>query len=248
MMRVVSINPCVDAVLMQVADPGQIAGISRYSQDARATSIPLALARQFPATSGTAEEVVALSPDLVIASDHVAPSTAAALRRMHIPLLQIGVPETISDSETQVREIATAIHHAERGERLVRQIEAAVRRARLPGETQVPALIWQGGGLVPGTGTLADELLRVSGYRNMSAAYGLKRWDVLPLEYLVAQPPQLLFSVGNIDTADLMLHHPVLRELAQHMTIQAYPERLLHCGGPTIIDAIDRLTVVRQSL
>jgi len=29
--RIVSINPCVDAVLVQVADPQQILGISYYS-------------------------------------------------------------------------------------------------------------------------------------------------------------------------------------------------------------------------
>jgi len=76
--RVVSLNPCVDAVLMQVADPAQIAAISHYSQDPAATSIPLALARRFKATSETAEEVVALAPDLVITGEHVAPSTIAA--------------------------------------------------------------------------------------------------------------------------------------------------------------------------
>src|SRR3546814_2367635 len=29
--RIVSLNPCVDAVLMRIADPGQIAAISQYS-------------------------------------------------------------------------------------------------------------------------------------------------------------------------------------------------------------------------
>ena len=63
--RIVSINPCVDAILMHVADAGQIAAISHYSKDPRATSIPMAQAARFAATSGTAEEVVALAPDLV---------------------------------------------------------------------------------------------------------------------------------------------------------------------------------------
>ena len=36
-LQVVSIKPCVDAVLVQVANHAQIAGISHYSQDPRAT-------------------------------------------------------------------------------------------------------------------------------------------------------------------------------------------------------------------
>ena len=104
--RIVSINPCIDAVLMQVADPAQIAGISHYSQDPRATSIPLAQARRFRATSGTAEEVVALAPDMVITGPHVEPATIAALKRMHIALVQYPVPDTVAESEAQVRDIA----------------------------------------------------------------------------------------------------------------------------------------------
>lgn len=246
--RIVSINPCVDAVLMKVADPAQIAGISHYSQDLRATSIPLALARRFKATSGTAEEVVALRPDLVIAGGHVAPSTIAALARLHVKVIQLGVPESVAESNAQVRTIAAAVGHGDRGERLVAQTRAAIAEAMARGGRPVPALIWQGGGLVPGSGTLADELLRVSGFRNMSATYGLKRWDVLPLEHLVARPPRVLLSVGDPDHGDRMLGHPVLRQLKARIAIRGYPERLLHCGGPTIIEAVARLSAVRRSL
>ncbi len=246
--RIVSINPCVDAVLKEVADPAQIAGISHYSQDPRATSVPLDWARRFPATSGTAEDVVALAPDLVIAGGHVAPSTVSALGRMGIPLVQIGVPESIAESVEQVRTIAKAAGRPQDGEALVRRIEAAVAAAGATDAKAVPALIWQGGGMVPGTGTLASELLATTGFRNLSAAYGLKRWDVLPLEPLVARPPRVLLSVGAAGREDRMLGHPVLDHLRQSVAVRPYPDRLLHCGGPTIIAAVAHLASIRRSL
>ena len=246
--RIVSINPCVDAVLMEVADPAEIIGISHYSQDPRATSIDITLARRFKATSGTAEEVVALAPDLVIAGAHVAPSTIAALRRMNIKLIQLAVPSSIAESNAQVVAIAAAAGHPERGAKLVARVEASVRAANPGRAPAIPALIWQGGGLVPGRQTLADELLRVTGFHNLSSDYGLERWDVLPLEYLVAKPPRVLFSVGDVDHTDRMLSHPVLRSLARRIVVRPYSERLLHCGGSTIIDAIARLAAVRHSL
>ena len=244
--RIVSINPCVDAVLMHVADPRQIAGISHYSQDPRATSIPLAQARRFTATSGTAEEVVALAPDLVLTGAHVAPATIAALTRMRIRIVQYPVPDTVEESEAQVRDIARVVGHAARGEALAGRIAAAARPAAV---TPVPALIWQSGGLVPGTGTLPADLLRRAGFRDMSAVYGLKKWDVLPLEYLVARPPRVLLSTAAADVGeDRMTSHPAVRQLARRITVAAYPTWLMNCGGPTIIAAMARLRQVRQGV
>jgi len=242
--RIVSINPCIDAVLVRVADPAQIAGISHYSQDPRATSIPLGIANRFHATSGTAEEVVALRPDMVLTGPHTEPATVAALKRLHITLVQYKVPESVAESITQVRDIAAAVRHPERGAALAARIAAAATPSRA---TPVPALIWQSGGLVPGSGTLPDELLRRGGFRNMSAAYGLKKWDVLPLEYLIAKPPRVLLSTAAAETGeDRVTSHPAVRRLARHITVAPYPTRLMNCGGPTIIDAMARLRQVRS--
>ena len=121
--------------------------------------------------------------------------------------------------------------------------------ARPHDETRVPALIWQGGGLVPGRGTLAAELLQRTGFRNLSLEYGLGKWGNLPLEYLLANPPAVLLSVGTGEAGrDRMVGHPALRKLAGRIQIRSYPFRLLSCGGPTIVDAVTRLASVRRDL
>lgn len=244
--RIVSINPCVDAILMQVADHADIAGISHYSHDPHASSIPVALARRFVATSGTAEEVIALRPTLVITGPHADPATIGALRRLRVRVVQVGVPATIAESNDQVRTIAAAIGRPARGARLIARTLAA--RALAAREPTLSALIWQGEGLVPGGGTLADEMLRASGFRNASADYGLNQWDVLPLEQLVARPPRVLLAPGEADREDRMLRHPVLGKIRKRIAVRAFASRLLQCGGPTIIDALARLRSVRASL
>jgi iron complex transport system substrate-binding protein len=245
--RVVSINPCVDAVLLEVADAGQIAAISHYSQDPRATSVALAVARRFAATSGTAEEVVALRPDLVLAGAHVAPATVAALARLKVPVRTFGVPMSLAEARAQVRAIAGAVGQPARGAALVARIDAAVAAARRPGPP-VSALIWQAGGLVPGEGTLADALMQAAGLRNASRDYGLKNWDVLPLEYLVADPPQLLLSDARGGAGDRTMRHPVLDRLGARMGRAPFEARLLSCAGPVIIPALARLSAARDGL
>ena len=248
-MRIVSLNPCADAVLMHVAEPKQIAAISHYSHDARATSIPLRQALRFPVTSGTAEEVLALRPDLVIAGPHVALPTIHALERQKIALMRLDVAESVEQSKSQISDIAAAIGMPQRGARLNAAIDKALRASAPSDDRLMPALIWQGSGMVPGANTLADELLRRTGFRNMSSAYGLKQWDILPLEHLLARPPRVLFTAGGAaGRSDRMLSHPVIRRLSHRIVISDYAPRLLHCAGPSMIDAVKRLSQVRKSL
>jgi iron complex transport system substrate-binding protein len=245
-LRIASINPCVDAVLARVADPRTIAAISHYSLDPAGTSVSLDWARRFRSTSGTAEELVALQPDVVIGGAGTDPSTAQALRRLGIRLVEYNVPETVADSVAQVREIAAIAHQPARGEALVRQIEAAARPDPVARKT---ALIWRDGGLVLGTGTLADALLTSAGFRNMSATYGLGKWGVLPMETMIAAPPQVLLSTGAAEAADGRGDvHPAIRRLGTRIRLVPFSGRLMNCGGPSIIDAMARLRAIRRQV
>jgi iron complex transport system substrate-binding protein len=166
--------------------------------------------------------------------------------------MQIPVPETVAENKAQIAEIAARIGRVREGNMLNAKIDAVLEQARRGGPP-VSALIWQGSGLVPGKGTLADELLTRTGFQNVSNMLGLQKWDILPLEGLLMQPPAVLLSgeadmnAGNAD-GNRMLSHPALRKAAQRIHIANYPSNLLHCGGPVIIRAAARLAEVRRSL
>ncbi len=238
--RIVSMNPCVDAILMEVADPAQIASISHYSQDPRATSIPIEVANRFVANNGSAEEVIGAKPDLVIAGPHVALQTLAALKRLGIPVVSIGVPTSIVDSQKQISEVATAVGAPANAAILNAKIEESLAAIK-PTAAAKKALIWQGGGLVPGAGTLANDMLTRGGFQNMSQSYGLKMWDILPLEPFLANPPEILFTGNQPGKTDRVLSHPALLHLSSKLRVIDFPSSLLNCGGPTIIKVAERL-------
>lgn len=250
--RIVSMNPCVDAVLRDIAAPGQIASVSAYSQDPRATSVPLEWARRYPANNGSAEDVIAMRPDLVIAGPHVAVQTIAALKRQGVALMQVAVPESIAENRVEIAAIGARIGRPAAAGALNRRIDEALARSRWPGRPAT-ALIWQGSGLVAGKGTLADELLTHTGFHNISPELGLGKWDILPLEGLFLNPPQVLLA-GRADMgagsgdANRMLSHPALRKAGRAFRIADYPSGLLHCGGPVILRSLDRLAAVRREL
>jgi iron complex transport system substrate-binding protein len=236
---IVSANPCVDAVLAQIAAPGQIAAVSAFSHDADSASAPLDWARRHPAVGITAEEIIAAKPRLLLTGNLASAGTNAALSKAGIKMVTFGVPATIEESVAQVREIAKAIGRQEVGEALVRRIRTA-SRPQAEGAVE-SALIWQAGGFVAGKGTLQDELLARAGFTNASETYDLKQWEQLPLETMIRNPPAVIFMAGGAEGDEartLAMRQRMIARLGGKTRIVAFPDKLLFCGGPTIIDVM----------
>ena len=241
---IASINPCTDAILAEVADPADIAALSHYSADPASSSMDVALARRFPSTTGTVEELVALRPRLVIGGTFTPPATRNALARLDIPLVEVPIATTVEASTAQVRQIAALAGQPARGEALARRIARSVAAATPPpGAPAASAVVWQSGGIVPGEGTLVADLLNRTGFTSLSAARGLRQADHLPLERMLADPPRVILAADK----DRMLHHPALAALASTAQAPLEPS-LLWCGGPTIPRLAARLAAVRAGL
>lgn len=240
---IVSLNPCTDAVLAEVTAPGQLLAISHYSKDPGSSSMDPRKAALFRATGGTVEEVVALDPDVVVASDFIAPATRAALDDFGIDIVTLGIATDVEESKAQVRQLAALAGDREAGEGLVARIEAAIQRAGGPAGARVGALLWQPGGIVAGQASLVDDLLILAGFENQAVARGLHQADYVALEEIVASPPQVLLVAGS----EASQTHPVLDRLPG-MRREQFDTRLIYCGGPTIIRALDRLDEIRRRM
>lgn len=245
--RILSLNPCTDAILAEVADRAQIVALSSYSRNPSESSMDVALAQSLPATNGTVEEVLALAPDIILSGNLTPPAQRAAFARLGLPLVEHAIPHTVDDSRATIRRVAALAGHVDRGEALIARINAALAKAAPPaGQLPVPALVWQGGGMVPGPNTLIADLLAHTGFTSFSAARGLGQSQILPLERVLADPPAVILAAGH-DGQDRLLAHPVLAGLPATQRF-AFDPALEWCGGPTIIRAAARLAQIRQSL
>ena len=241
---IVSLNPCTDAMLVEVADPRQIAALSHWSRDPAASSIPQATAQRFGVTGGTVEEVLALKPDLVLASTFIDPATRQALSELGVPVETFGIAATVADSEAQLRRVAALAGDPAAGERLITRMRAALNAASpARRERPVDTVLWQPGGIVPGQGTLITDLLERTGFANGAAARGYRQADYLPLEEVVADPPELLLVAGS----EAGQAHPLLDRLNRTRRARFDPS-LLYCGGPTVIRAAAYLGTLRRSM
>jgi iron complex transport system substrate-binding protein len=239
---IVSLNPCTDAILAEVADPAQLLAVSHYSHDPRATSMDLAKAVRFAETGGTVEEVLALDPDVVVAGTFLPPARRAAFARLGIRVETVGIAATLEESEAQVARLAELARHPERGATLNAEIEAAYASTRWTGR-KVSTLLWQEGGIVPGETTLIARLLDHTGFTSHSAARGLGQGAYLPLEQVLADPPALVLATSD----ERMLAHPALRHLAA-TRYETLDPSLLYCGGPSVVRTLERLAELRKEI
>jgi iron complex transport system substrate-binding protein len=247
--RIVSLNACLDAMLVHLADRNQIAALSHYARDPQGSTV-VEQARTLPYTWESAEEVIALRPDLVLASQHSALATRNALKRLEVPVQRFAVPKTIAESLAQVRKVSGLIGRPERGEALVARIEGAIAAAApAPGARRLTALIYQPNGFAAGSNTLVDAMMTRTGFDNVARRYGLKTWGNVGLERLLADPPQVLLvgepAPGARGWADRVMTHPALKAIAGRMRQVRLPERLLYCGGPVLIDTAEAMARAR---
>ncbi|MCX7268515.1 MAG: hypothetical protein NTU75_08510 [Sphingomonadales bacterium] len=106
---VVSNNPCIDAVLAEIALPGQVTAISSYSHDPDSASAPLAWSAKLPAIGTGAEELLLARPKLVLTGNLAASGANAVLARAGVKTVAIGVAPTLAEDIQQIRTIAAAL-------------------------------------------------------------------------------------------------------------------------------------------
>lgn len=239
--KVASINLCADQHVLALADPEQILTVSWLAADPE-ESLFAEQAQRHTLNFGTAEELLKLAPDVVLAGTYTSPFTRTMLRRLGLRVVELEPEASIADIERNVRVVAEAVGQAERGERLAAQLRADIRaiEANRPAH-RTAAVIVRPGGFTVGADSLGDELLSLAGLANVAAERGLDRWGSLSMEALLRSAPELIVLTGyrneKPSLAKAVLEHPALGSLgATHRTVTIHTA-LWACGLPASIEA-----------
>jgi iron complex transport system substrate-binding protein len=243
--RIVSINMCMDELVLRLADRDAIASLTWLSQDPRNANMAAA-ARGLPVNNGLAEEALSFRPDLVLAGPFSDRSTVALLKQVGARIVEFDVPETFDGVRRQIRQVAAVIGEPQRGEALVADIDRrlariSVDRRRAP----LRAIILRPNGFTVGPGSLVDEILARAGLANLAAGLDIGAYQQIPLERLALLDADALIVDSDGFTAPSLateaLSHPVLAALSRHMKVVALPSRLWTCAGPALVDAVQTL-------
>ncbi len=226
--RVVSLAPNVTELVYAVGCGTKLVGTDDFSDAPPA-------AAKLPKVGGVEpdiEKIVALKPDLVIASASGAhPNLRRALAGIHIPLLVIRT-ERLGDVATAMTTIgrATGCDSGAAVSALNRALENNRRfRTRAP---RVLFVVWPDPLYIAGRQTFMDDVYLLTGARNAAEVTG---WPQYSLEALIANPPDILIYPNHSVNADAI---KALLGRA-HLPVQAIPvdENVFTRPGPRLADA-----------
>jgi iron complex transport system substrate-binding protein len=233
--RIVSINLCADQLVLALADREQIAGLTINAAD-REMSGEAAKARGLPLLGNSAEQILAIEPDLIVGMPATGSGPLAALPAADYRLVDLDLADRLEGVYATIRQTAAAVGHPGRGEALVARMEGELAGLPTVGRGRVAAY-YQRRGYMTGTGTLIDEMMGRVGLVNLAAKLGKPPLSQLSLEEMVAANPDFLIveSATDIvnDQGSEMLHHPALKDIPRISISQAWTV----CGSPAYTQA-----------
>jgi iron complex transport system substrate-binding protein len=243
--RIASMNVCTDQLLLTLADPEQILGLSRYSRD-RFQSWAADDARRYRILSGGAEDILVLKPDVVVASLFDKRATRELLQEKGLHLAEFDVPRSLDEAKDQIRRMGEITGHPNRARAEIAKLDAAIARARAAvAHKRARVLPLSRRGWVSGNESLLSSLLTETGLFNAAAELGVAFGGFASLESIVNLKPDFIVVSEANDRAEddgrAFLLHPALERFYPPSKRIVIPDRLTVCGGVMLADALDVL-------
>lgn len=249
--RIVSINVCADQLVQMLAPKEKVQALSFLAGDPQ-MSVMASESAGFKLIRGQAEEVLPLEADLVIAGVYSTPATVALMRRLGERIEILPMTSDLDGIRENVRLVAGWLGREAEGRRIVADFDARLADVANAVTGREPtAVVYYVNSLAAGRGTLADTVLTAAGFRNLAAEQGIDGEGYLPLERIVADPPDLIVLGNGFEhyrsiTAD-NLRHPALHRLFGRVPHVVLPQALLMCDTPHVIEAIERIAAARTA-
>ncbi len=238
---VASINLCADELVLSVAAPEQILSVSWLAADPE-ESVLADQASHYRLNYGSAEEVLRLKPDVVIAGIYTNAFARSLLKRLGVKVVELAPETTLADIETNLRTVGAALDRTGRAETLVTGLHATARRvAAARTHPPISGVVVRPGGFTVGKHSLADTLMALAGVRNVAAEQGLDRWGSLSMETLLRSRPELIvltrYRNDEPSLANSVLHHPAIAALRTRVATTEVDAKYWACGLPASLES-----------
>jgi iron complex transport system substrate-binding protein len=249
--RIVSLTVCTDQLLLDLVERDRIAALTYFAVDP-AVSMRVEEARGLPGVHWFAEEILAVQPDLVIAQEYSATGAVDMLRRLGYRVVLVPLATDFETMRRAIRIMADAVGDKARGEAMIARFDQRLAAVRPQGPERPRALAYDVNSFAADNDSIVDAALQAAGFRNAAREVPLGPGGRLPLESIVADPPDLIVLPSTPQSYRSIvadnLRHPAFQSIvASHAHIDLPMPQWL-CATPRIVEAVETFSAARRAL
>lgn len=255
--RIVSLTYGTDEILTALVSTDRIASYSKYAGDDGISFLTKdEVAKVGRTVDMEPEHILALAPDLVIASTSTPMQTVEVLTHSGIPVYVSAIPTTVEEMKGKVRGVAKAVHEEEKGEALVSDMESklaalASKLSAVSPDKERVALGMSFRGILGKKGTLFSDVLRLAHVKDGAAVYEVPKGAdaYLSLEILPKiDPDVILLPTWRVKAGDDtkafeegLLSNPALREVTavKERRLVPFSEKYKYVMSQHVVDAVE---------
>ena len=233
--HVVSAFLCTDEYVFRLLPRDRIAALSFLAADRHPVVSTIADEVQGIAlVHESAEEILSHHPDAVMLYAGTEPRLHAQLREAGIPIIDVPWANSLADIRAITTTLGRTLGEDARAQALVREMDRELSAAHGP-RPMVRTVIYEPNGYVT-SDAVTDAILKSAGLADVANEIGPTRSGTIPVEAMVASPPELLLLNASDERhpslANLVLHHPALANLAPRIMVSRVLLTPLLCPGP----------------
>ena len=246
--RVVSLNLCTDQLAMMLAAPGQLVSVTHLAADPM-MSVMADQAAGFPLNHGRAEEIHALTPDLVLATNWTPRHTFSLLERLGLRVEQMPLATRLDQIPGNIAHIGALLGREAQAQALVEDFHAGLAALAPPPGARPRAVLHNANNYTSGAGTMAAELLALAGLANIAEEAGITGGGNLAMEQIVMLAPDLVIQAQRYpgaSRAEAVMDHPAMLALRDRGG-GALADAEWVCGTPHVLRAVARLAALRDA-
>jgi len=235
--RIMSLKVCTDELLFDLVPPSRIASVTFLSRETASLKV-WPQGATVAVNHGTAEEILAARPDLILTDPYMAPALRPILAKSGARIVEVPPAENFAQVRDAVRLVAKSVGEEARGEALIARMNTTLRDLEKHKPAKALTLAeWGTGGLVPGRGGLFDTIVTAAGGRNLAKG---GYYDVESL--IAAHPDALVYGDTYEGTASLRSDQDLHPALMKRYAGKRISYRSLYgCGVPETADAARQL-------
>lgn len=255
--RIVSLTYGTDEILTALLSSARIAAYSKYAGDDGISFLTKdEVSRVGRTVDMEPEHILALAPDLVIASTSTPMQTVEVLTHSGIPVYVSAIPTTVEEMKGKVRGVAKAVHEEEKGEALVSDMESklaalASKLSVVSPDKERVALGMSFRGILGKKGTLFSDVLRLAHVKDGAAVYEVPKGAdaYLSLEILPKiDPDVILLPTWRVKAGDDtrafeegLLANPALSQVTavKERRLVPFSEKYKYVMSQHVVDAVE---------